>query len=387
MPARRRRLSTVAVLVAVLGWWAMFWVSTSGMQALEGTGPVSTPTAVGSLPEFVYTPPDTVRTTADYGPVGPVSVVFAAEKVLDGLFGEMENPWVAVSSTSGDYRALSAPHLPDPVPGAVSVSPGGDALAWGFEGGVVLYDPLTDEAREVRDGVGGNPTVGRFSPDGTLLLVHDSRTRVVEVGTGEVVGTAVGVDEREARQAVWTPDGEALTFVEDGDLVRHSWATDAQRRVPTAIRPGATLAWSPSGEQLAALRTERGVRTVEVYDVGRGGGLERVAVVEKDGYAQQELYGFVTDTSVAVSALTLETANLPLAFEMSTVGDPRPADLMHLPSGEGAAETLEVATGPMRQGSAPYPEPNWPASDLAKLTGSAVAALFFLGLYLTRRIR
>ncbi|HEX6248934.1 MAG TPA: hypothetical protein VFZ64_13770 [Nocardioidaceae bacterium] len=391
MPAlRRRRPAAVilaAVLVAALLGGAFFWLSTEGIQALEGTDPASAPTGNGSLPDFIYNVPDTVRTTADYGPAGPVSVVFAVPAVREGLLGWMDNPWVAVSSRTGDYRALSAPHRPAPAPGAVSVSPAGDALAWGFEDGLVLYDPLTDEAREVRDGIEGDPRVGRFSPDGSLVLVHDTALQVVEVATGEVVGTVDGVDARMVRQAVWTPDGEALTYVTDGALVRRSWTTGVERRVPTTIQPDATLSWSPDGDQLAAMRTVRGVSTVEVYDVAPDGRLRRASVVEQDGYAQQEFFGFVGDTSVAVSALTLQTATLPLAFEMSTVGEARPAELMQLPSSEVSLETLEVATGPLAEGSAPYPEPNWPASDLAKLTGSVVAALFFLGLYLTRRPR
>ncbi len=386
MPAARTRLTVALLLAAVLAG-ALYLVSTAGLQALEGTGPTDPPRTSGSVPAFVYDAPETVRTTEDYGPVGPVAVVYAGGEVREGLLGRMENPWVAVSATNGDYRALSAPHRPAARPGAVRVSPDGLTLAWSFADGVVLYDPLTDTAREVTEGLGADPLVGDLSPDGSLLLVHDSALRIVEVESGRVVGTAAGVSRGTARRTTWTRDGESLTYVDDGTLVTHRWADDTRTRVPTSLRPDATLAWSPAGDRLAAMEEERGVREVAVYDVGRHGALRHTSTIDPDGYAQQDLLGFVTEDSVAVSALTLETATLPLVFEMSTTGDVPPAELMQLQGSEQTVGTMEVATDAVTQGSSPFAEPRWPVSSMAKLVGSVIVAVFLLGLYVTRRPR
>jgi hypothetical protein len=313
-------------------------------------------------------------------------MVFAGRKVVTGLTGRMDNPWIAVSSQTGDYRALSAPHRPEPAPGAISVSSDGTALAWGYDDGVVLYDPVQDAAREVQ-GVGSDPTVGEFSRDGRHLAIHEKALRVLDVETGKVLATLPEVSRSAAARAVWTPDGTALTYVEDGRLVTHEWRSGRRSTTPTTIAPEAPLAWQPSGRQLAALQEERGVKAVEVFDVAKDGRLEHAFTVGRDGYAQQELLGFVSDTRVTVSALRLETGTLPYVYQMSTVDTTQPAKVMQLAGGGVDWETLEVAVEPLASGSAAFEEPRWPARDLAKLVGSIVVTGFALGLYLTRRPR
>ncbi len=384
MSISRSRL-VAAVTVAVLVGVATYLLSTVGMRAMRFSD-ASAATGPGHVPEFVYAPPETVPTTKDYGPVGPVSMVFAGTKVLTGLTGRMDRPWIAVSSQTGDYRALSVPHRPAPAPGAVSVSPDGTALAWGYDAGVVLYDPVDDEAREVHR-VGQNPSVGAFSRDGRHLAVYDNALRVLDVESGTVVATLTGVGRTAADQAVWTPDGTALNYVEDGRLVTHDWKSGSRTTTPTTISAESELAWQPSGRQLAAMQDERGVKSVEVFDVTKGGRLEHAFTVGQDGYAQQELLGFVSDTRVTVSALRLETGTLPYLYQMSTVDTTQPAKVMQL-SGSGIDwETLRVAVEPLANGSAAFEEPKWPASDLAKLVGSILVTAFALGLYLTRRPR
>ena len=49
--------------------------------------------------------------------------------------------------------------------------------------------------------------------------------------------------------------------------------------------------------------------------------------------------------------------------------------------------TMALAAEALANGSVPYDEPRWPWSDRAKLTPSALAMFFLLGLYLTRRPR
>jgi len=375
----------VAVLVATLLGVTSYLASTVGMRALRSSETAAAPTTAGNVPEFVYSPPETVPTTADYGPVGPVSVVFAGSKVRTGLTGDMKNPWIAVSAHTGEYRALSAPHRPQPRRDAVAVSPDGTTLAWGFDEGLVLYDPVADEARELT-GTGANPMVGPFSPDGRhLLLLADGSVDVLDVEAGEVVATLSGVDEAAARQAVWTPDGTALSYVSGGRLVIHEWETDSRSSTRAPIAPDATLSWRPSGGQLAATREVRGVRSVLVLNVTEDEPPRLARTVSPDHYAQQELLGYTSDNRVTVTALTIETGTLPLVYTMSTVDTAQPMQVMQLPGGGVDLDTLEVAAEPLAAGSAAFEEPSWPASDLAKLTGSILVTVFVVGLYLTRR--
>ncbi len=189
--ADSRLSQIVAVVVAILFGAATYLALTEGMQALRGSDVVRA-TGPGNVPEFIYEAPNTVPTTADYGPVGPVAVVFAGTEVLTGLTGRLENPWVAVSSQTGAYRALSVPHSPEPSRDAIAVSPDGRMLAWGYDDGVVLYDPVEDQPVELEGVVDGSPLVGPFSPDGSRLLVYDGALHVLDVGDGRGAGNPGG---------------------------------------------------------------------------------------------------------------------------------------------------------------------------------------------------
>lgn len=381
MAVTRSRVVAAVATALVFGAGA-FLLSTAGMRTLRQSE-VSTSDEPGSVPSFVYAPPDTVPTTEDYGPVGPVALVFAGTEVRTGLTGKMEHPWIAVSSLTGDYRALSAPHRPPAARDAVSVAPDGRLLAWGYAKGVVFYDPVRDTVGEAR-GIGADPAVGPFSPDSRYLLLRDGGLRVLDVGSGEVVATLEGVDAAAAKQAVWTPDGTALTYVQDGRLVVRSWDSGEQTAVPTTITPQETLAWQTSGEQLAAMRESHGVRSVDVYDVAQDGRLRKAWNVGPDGYAQQRLLGFTSENRVTVTALSMQSGPLPLVYTMSTVDTTQPSQLMQLNGGGVNWSTLSVAAEPLAEGSTDFKEPAWPASDLTKLAASALVALFFLALYLTR---
>lgn len=383
MPANRPAL--VAVVVAVLFNAGLYLALTGGLERLQATD-VLTEVETGHVPELLRDPPDTVPTTASYGPVGPVAAVFAGGEVRTGLFGRVQESWIAVSSQDGRYRALSAPDLPDPRPGAVSVSPDGRWLAWGADRGVVLYDAVRDESRVVAAELGAEPVVGDFSPDGRRLLVHDDALHVVDLEGGAVVATLSGIGPAQAEQAVWTTGGREVAYVADGALVRHTWADGSTTLVPTTVPPDAILAWSPAGRQVAVMRTDGPVRFVEVFDVARDR-MSRIATVRHDGYAQRELLGFTGEGRVVVSALTLETGPIPLVFTMSTADAFPPSRLMQLPPDDQVVGTLALATDPLAAGSWAFDEPRWPLSRLAKLTASVVTTVFLLGLYLTRRPR
>lgn len=382
---RLSRLGPLAAVVACLVLGALvFLASTVGLQALRSTGDRSE--EPGSMPAMVYRAPDTVPTTDDYGPPGPVSVVFPGTDVRAGLTGKLAEPWIAISSRDGSYRALTAPHRPPARRDAVSVAPDGTMLAWAYDGGVVLVDTVTGTSRVVK-GLAGTPYVGAFSPDGERLLVHDGAARVLGTADGDVLARLTGVRRDAASQAVWTPDGEALTYVDRRRLVRHSWSQDTREERPTRIATDATLAWSPSGELLAALRQTRRGRFVEVYDVAQRGAVVPTRRIERDQYSIQRLLGWTGEGGVAVTALQLESGPITSVYSMSVVDDRQPTSLTQLPTpGTNwvADEAFEVAAAPLVAGSEEFAEPQWPWSDLAKLVMSAVLAVFLLGLYLTR---
>lgn len=394
MRASRRQLVLAMILSLVLGG-LVYAAITVGQRQLRPTPDRSGGT--GAVPEQVYNAPDTVPTTSEYGAVGAVSMVFAGTDVLTGLTGELANPWIVVSSHTGDYRALDAPHLPEAAAGAMAVSPNGRLLAWSWRGGVVLYDAVEDEAQEVTDGVGRDPLVGRFSPDGTLLVVvDDGALRLLQVGAGEtaagekpvgeVVATAEQVAVESARNAAWTPDGSVVTYVDDGRLVSFDWRQGSRTSVPVPLASETTLAWQPSGDRLAAMHDVGGVNVIDLFDVGRGGRVEASGTVRPDQRSLERLLGFTSDTHLTVTGLGLETGALEQVFRLSTV-DSTTAPVMRL-AGPGTnwwgSETVSFAARPLAAGSVDYDEPPWPWSASAKLVLSAVVAVFVLGLYLTR---
>jgi hypothetical protein len=377
----------VAAGLAVILCLVVYLAATLGLRTLATNAAETDANGEGelSVPSVVYDAPDTVPVTSSSGPAGPVSVVFAGSEVRDGLTGTLEDPWIAISARSGSYRAIDAPHRPAPGPDAVSVSPDGRTLAWAWEGGVVVYDSVTDESREL---AGRRPLVGRFSPDGDRLLVYDGGLRVVEVASGDTLATVDRLGEPSARQAVWTPDGATLTWVADGRLVSYDWQRGRQTAVPAPITPAATLAWQPSGDQLAAMRSQAGVNMVDIFTVSPTGELAKVHSLQPARTAIQSLLGFTSDENVTVVALQAESGAVERTYRLSAVdGTMTPVTQLPAPGPNWlGAEAMAVAAEPLANPATDFGEPRWPWSDGAKLLGSAVLAFFLLGLYLTRRL-
>lgn len=377
------RVAAPLLLGAVVGL-GVFLALTLGAQRLSGTG--NFPDEPGHLPTFVHDPPRTVQKTDDYGPPGPVSVVFADDEVESGMTGTLPRPWIAVSSLTGDYRALVAPHLPAPDPDAMAVAPDGRVLAWAHREGLVLYDTVGGSSDDVPLDLGTPPTVGRFSPDGRLLTAYGGGAlHVVDVEAGTVVGE-LPLADRSAAQAVWTPDGTALTYVARGRLLTHPWRGGPVEHAPTGIAERAVLDWSPSGEQVAATRTTPTGNRVQLFDVRADGTLRPAGTLKRESYSMQQMLGFSSETTVSVIGLGLGTGPLPQLYRMSTES-PIATDVTQLPAADRVLTTLEVAAEPLHNGSAPFPEPDWPISDLAKLVISIAVAVFVAGLALTRRPR
>lgn len=339
------------------------------------------------LPRTLYNAPESVATTERRGPVGPVAVVFAGTRVLDGLLGDLDHPWIAVSSRDGGYRAISGPGLPAPTPAGVAVSPEGDLLAWAAEDEVVLHDTLTGENR-VLDAPGVT-AVGAFAPDGERLLVHAGELRVVDVEAGVQTASLGEVPARAVAQAVWRPDGTAVSLV-DGRLVEID--VESGRRTPSEVLVSAEaqLAWSPSGEQLVSLQEMSGAQRLLVWERETDGTVTLVGRAPAEGISLRRLLGFSGDDTVALVGLALETGSIARLFDVPVDGSGAANEIGQLP-GPGdnwvGEETLDVSTEALLGGTTTLEEPRWPWSHLAKLVSSFVLALFALGMYVTRRPR
>lgn len=373
------RVAAVAVVVATIGYLA----STAGLAALTSTAPQAT--SDPRLPGLVHAAPDTVATMAERGPTGPVGLVFAGTHVRDGLVGELPDPWIAVSAVDGRYRAFDGPPT-TPGSATVAVAPAGDRLAWVEQGRIHLLDPTDGTTRTVPAGSASD--VGDFSPTGDRLLLHDgSALTVLDVPAGEVVSTITGVDDRAARQAVWTPDGEQVTFVSDATLVIHHVVTGRRTTGEVGISTDANLDWSPSGGLLATLQPVSGVRRLQLWQPVPEGTVALLGRVGAEGTAMRRLLGFTDEDGVAVTALRLDTGTVEQVLELPLDGEGSPTPVSQFPpAGENwvGSETVQVAAAALAGGSRDFDDPRWPWSHVAKLVASGLLALFGLGLYLTR---
>lgn len=375
--------AVVAALVLAL---VAYVASTVLFDAWVRSQEVST-SGRAQLPSVLYNAPESVATTERRGPVGPVAAVFAGTRVLDGLVGEVEHPWLAVSSRTGDYRAISGPDLPAATPAGVAVSPDGDLLAWAGDDTVVVHDTHTGENRVLE--APGVTAVGAFAPDGERLLVHAGELRVIDVTADAQVASLGDVPARAVPQAVWNPDGTAVSLV-DGRLVEIDVASG--RRTPSSVpvSADAELAWSPSGDELVSLQEMSGARRLQVWERRSDGSVRLVRSAPAEGISLAHLLGYTDADTVAVVGLALETGGIQRLFKVAVDGSDTAVEVGQLPApGDNwvGAETLEVATAALRGGTMRFAEPRWPWSHAAKLVSSLVLALFALGMFLTRRPR
>jgi len=380
----QRRGLVPAAVAAVVGTAALYVGSTTGLAAWHASQ--SDPRAgVGYLPTVVENAPESVPTTDVYGPPGTVAVVYAGTEVEQGLTGSLPAPWIAISSRTGDYRALDAPGLPQAGAGAVVVSPDGARLAWTGPEGLVLYDAVTGETS--RPGVTGVDRVGAFSEDGSLLAVHSGGLKVVEVGSGDVVAETEAGAEAVAG-AAWRPDSSALDLVDGGDLVTVTVGGEVMTQ-PTTIPADAQLAWSPSGDRIAELHEESGNNRLFLSHLRRDGTVGPGERVDTSGLSLQHLLGFSGERTVAVDAFALESGSVERVLDVSLSGG-SPTDLTILPPpGDNWVDTstLAVATDTLLKGSYAWDSPVWPWSYTARLGACALLMFFLFGMYVTRRPR
>ena len=346
-------------------------------QEVETSGPPR-------LPDLLYNAPESVATTERRGPVGPVAAVFAGTRVLDGLVGDLDDPWIAVSSRTGDYRAISGPDLPAATPGGVAVSSDGELVAWAGDDELVVHETVTGGNRVLQ--APGITAVGAFAPDDARLLVQAGELRVVDVLADAQVSALGEVPDRAVAQAVWHPDGTTISLV-DGRLVEIDVASGRRTSSPVGVSADAQLAWSPAGDRLVSLQEISGAQRLQIWERGPEGRVSTGGPAPAEGIALKHLLGFTDDGSVAVAALALESGTITRVFEVPVDDAGSVAEIGQLP-GPGdnwvGAETLEVAADALRGGTASFDEPRWPWSHLAKLSSSLILALFALGMYLTR---
>lgn len=386
----RDQVRQLAVIVVILLLGAGVYVgSTTGWNAYasrqaERQAHSGEPPA---FPDAVQDAPTTVPRTSERGPVGPVSLVYGGQRVEYGLSGSTDDPWIAFGGVSGDYRALDVPHRPPADGSAMVIAPAGDLIAWGWSGGIVLYDPIEDTARELTDGLGDAPVAVGFSPSGDRLAVFDGQLKVLDVRGGEPVA-AVTVPAESGRQAVWTTDGESLTFVRGGQLVWMDAATGDLRAVPTRMTPDETLAWSPEGGQLAAMRKTEGVKQVDVWRVSPSGAQQLEVTLAPDRMSLQRLLGFTDESSVTVVSLSIDSGALETIYRVSF--DQVATPMSQLPAEGGSnwrsSASLAVAAQPLAESARTFEKPRTPWSDASKLVASLVLTVFLLGLWLTRRL-
>jgi hypothetical protein len=371
------------LLVTALAIGLMFLASTWGLAAWHRAQPVPDSGRV-SLRAVVENAPPSVATTDTYGPLGVLSMAYAGTQVEEGLLGEVAHPWIAISAHTGDYRALSAPELPAPAPGAVAMTGSGDRLAWATGTGVVLYDPVADETQRVA--LEGATAVGTFSDDGRMLTVHADGLRVLDLDRGEVVAEQAGTPASLVRRAAWRPDGSAVDYVEGDQLVTLPVAGGGRSTQPTGFAADADLSWSPAGDQLVGMQDVSGVRRLFSASLEPGGRLAEPQQVSTEGISLKRLIGFSSEHTVTVSAYLLESGAIERLIDIRLDGGP-PIDLATLPQpGDNwvDSQTLAVATNALRAGSTDFGNHLWPWSYRARLATCALIGLFGLGLWLTR---
>jgi len=385
VPSSPARRITVAVLVTITAVVALFLTTTWGLAAVSQA---RTPddSGVAALPLAVDNAPASLGTTDEYGPLGTVSMVFAGTSVEDGLIGEVARPWLAIAARTGDYRAISAPDLPAPAPGAIALSDGGDLLAWATHDGVVVYDTETGDARSVP--LDDASHVGSFSPDGSMLAVGAGGLAVLDLGSGEVVAEAEGTDPGVVHRAAWRGDGSAVDYTDGADLVSVPVDGSAAVRQPSPFEDDVRIIWAPTGEQVVALQDDAdGVPRLFSAPAHQDGRLGEAAQVDTSGVAIHRMLGFSGDTTVAISAYLLESGNVERILDVK-LGGGSVVDLTALPTGgenwRGSA-TLVASGEALRAGSVDFGARQWPWSYRSRLVGCVLVGIFGLGMWLTRR--
>jgi WD40 repeat protein len=183
---------------------------------------------------------------------------------------------------------------------ALGFSPGGDLLGTGSPDGLVrLLDAKTGELTSEIQGPGGAISVLTFHPNGRLLAVGGSGTKIgiYRVEGGAPVRELEGRTLRSIRALAFSPDGRLL--VTAGNNVMGLWdaATgECLRQTPGPAMSG--VAFSKDGRVLVASCIDQ---TIRIFGAAAARGLpeaERLVGVRLDG---QDLVPLAGDSFEALS--------------------------------------------------------------------------------------
>lgn len=389
---RSTRAIVTALVIAVVSAVLIFTALTVGLDLLARNDAESGASDPGPrrVPDEVFRAPARIRTTDTSGPAGPVAVAFLGTEVRSGFFGNDPWPWIAISATTGDYRVLSAPHLPSARDGRVAVCPTGDRMAWAWEGGVAIYDTRADETTEVTSGVEGVGRHLRWSADCTQLVFVGSGVRRIDAESGEVDDVPIEPAERQAGTLEWTPDGSAMNYVDGSELVTVRIGSGETSRIDLGMPGVVDIAWHADGARLAAFQATQHGNRLQIFDLSASR-LRRETVTTRH-LSMQRMIGWCDDRGVAVTGLRFGTGAME-SIEQVDVDDGTYTQLTRLPwAGENwvSADTMSVAADTLTQPPADVDQPSWPWDIRSRLVITLLVTMVPLAYYFTllpRRIR
>ena len=383
----------VALLAAVFLGLAGFAAWQFGFPAYQRsqTVPAYSPSEDLALPSQVYEPAPYVASTDSVGPPGPVGLVFQGRSARDGLTGVVDDPWYAVSSRTGAYYRLEAPHLQQAR--ALYVGPQGTQVAWAWSGGIERYDSITGEAREYA--VGGAATSGAlaWSPDESRIAFGADPVRVLDIGTGKVTTLPLRLPAGAATTPTWSPDGQWVAAVAD-DSLQAVQVESGRERTVALESDGASAAaggeggfteadWSTDGEIGGLHRQGQFSRNVlrilrTPSPPAAGGAAARVVDASPAHMSIEGFLGWGSTNEAVLTGLIAESGAVEQAVVLSVRGNTLTPYMQFPGQGENwnGVSTVSVARDLLSQSTTDFSRPTRPWSPGAKLLLCMLLAVF-----------
>lgn len=192
----------------------------------------------------------------------------AEDRVVTVSYDATARVWDTATGSELRTLALGAPAV------AAAWSPRGNQIAVGdFAGRVIVWDDETGEERLVLDGHQGPVTAIFWAPSADRIVTasSDHTAKVWDASTGEGLYALLG-HRNEVWRALWSPAGDRLVTT-SLDASTRIWDAATGEAI-YAFDPGdgvhlyADVDWSPSGDQVATMRSSLG--SVTVLDVETG---------------------------------------------------------------------------------------------------------------------
>jgi len=388
----------VALLLAVFLALAGFLTWQYGIPAYKRsqTVPAYSPSEELALPSQVYDAAPYLASTDSVGPPGPVGLVFQGLSARDGLTGEVDHPWYAVSSRSGAYYRLAAPHLEQAR--RLYVGPQGTQVAWSWPGGVERYDTITGQTQEYRvgDAAASGPLV--WSPDSTRIAFGADPVRVLDVGSGKVTPLPLRLPSDAATSPAWTPDGRWVTAVADDSLEAVAVASGRQRTVAlegddAGAAAGAggfgSAQWNSAGALAGVHRQEKlGRNVLRIVRTRRTpAATARVTDASPPQMSIEGFLGWGNTNEAVLTGLRAESGAIEQAVVLA-LQDNTVSSYMQFPAqGENWAgvSTVSVAQDLLSNTTTDFERPTRPWSPFSKLMLCVLLAVFPTLYYLIAR--